>query len=413
MSGPRLRTRARRLLRASRWLLPAALFALSVVPTLATVMNTTGMAARAAAWSDRWHGPAAEARDWFRAGSAPVEELRPLAEAPARWEGPWHAVDRNYARFDRWFNDHVGLRNLMIRSKNEIDFRLFDSSRRVYFGARQELYGRNLIDNEMPATEYLLADPARADAVYRGARDFAARLKQQGVTLVLLTPIQKPYYTRALMPAFAPRVPDESHFMALYRRLRAAPELHFVDVKRHLDENRDKFPIFFKQDFHWTDLTAMVVAADATATIAALEGSPLRWRHALEADYQPFVGSEARFAARLNTRQTTIEPQLKKTWPTRHTETAFDAATTGWEFKTDRLDDAALLPATCLYGNSFSDGMLRAGLAEHFSRLGKISRALPLQQVPALIRGQCRYLIVQVLDIQTGHWAALASPPPQ
>jgi hypothetical protein len=280
----------------------------------------------------------------------------------------------------------------------------------VYFGAGQELYGRNLIDNEMPATELLLADPARADAVYRGVRAFAAGLKRQGVTLVLVAPIQKQYYTRARMPWFAPKVPDDSHFMALYRRLRETPELHFIDVKRHLDENQDKFPIFYKQDFHWTDLTAMVVAADATDTIAALEGSPLRWRHAMAADYQPFVGSEARFAARLNTREQTVEPQLRQTWQPRHKDTGFDAALTGWEFKTDRLDDAALLPPTCMYGNSFGDGMLRAGLSEHFSQFSKISRALPLPQVPALIQGQCRYLIVQVLDIQSGHWASLAPP---
>ncbi|MTV41955.1 hypothetical protein GM676_30865 [Duganella radicis] len=295
----------------------------------------------------------------------------------------------------------------MIRGKNELDYRLFNSSTRVYFGKDGELYGRNLIDNEMPATEQLLADPARAQAVYDGVLAFSEQLRQQGVTMLLVAPIQKQYYTRERLPSFAPQVPDDSHFMALYQRLKAAPRLHFIDVKRHLDQNRDKFPIFYKQDFHWTDLSAMVVAADVTDSIARLEGSPLRWRHAMQPDYQPFVGSEARFAARLNLKEQVIEPQLKQTWTPRHHDTPA-AANSGWEFSTDALDDPALLPATCMYGNSFSDGMLRAGLTEHFSQFHKLSRTLPLTQVPALLHGQCRYLIVQVLDIQTDRWASLA-----
>jgi alginate O-acetyltransferase complex protein AlgJ len=315
-------------------------------------------------------------------------------------------VERYYSHFERWFSDHLGWRNLMIRAKNEIDYRLFNSSTRVYFGAQGELYGRNLIDNEMPATEQLLADPVRAQAVYDGVLAFSEQLRQQGVTMLLVAPIQKQYYTRERLPAFAPQVPDHSHFLALYQRLKAAPQLHFIDVKRHLDENRDKFPIFYRQDFHWTDLSAMVVAADVTDTIARLEGSALRWRHAMQPEYQPFIGSEARFAARLNAQEQVIEPQLKRTWTPRHHDTPADAGS-GWEFSTDLLDDPSLLPSTCMYGNSFSDGMLRAGLSEHFRQFHKLSRTLPLTQVPALLHGQCRYLIVQVLDIQTDRWASL------
>ncbi|MYM23176.1 hypothetical protein GTP46_11015 [Duganella sp. FT135W] len=388
-------------LRASRLLLPAALLVLSVAPAL---LAFTSVAPQADAWLEL---QLAE-HEWvktYRAEVSPVEELRPLAPLPNLKD--WWPVERSYSRFERWFSDHLGWRNLMIRAKNELDYRLFNSSTRVYFGADGELYGRNLIDNEMPATERLLADPAQAQAVYDGVQAFNAQLRAQGVTMLLLAPIQKQYYTRERLPSFAPQVPDNSHFLALYQRLKTAPGLHFIDAKRHLDDNRSKFPIYYKQDFHWTDLSAMVVAADVTDTIAGLEGSPLRWRHPLEADYQPFVGSEARFAARLNLQEKVIEPQLKRTWTPRHQDKQAEPGS-GWEFSTDALDDAALLPATCMYGNSFSDGMLRAGLTEHFRQFHKLSRTLPLPQVPALLHGQCRYLIVQVLDIQTGHWASLA-----
>ncbi|NVM75102.1 alginate O-acetyltransferase complex protein AlgJ [Duganella sp. SG902] len=401
---PRRRRQLRQTLRASRLILPLSLLALSIAPALLAGIS---MSPKADAWLERHSAD----RHWvriYRAHVPPVEELRPLAALPEAKD--WWPVERYYSRFERWFSDHLGWRNLMIRAKNELDYRLFNSSTRVYFGKDGELYGRNLIDNEMPATERLLADPERAQAVYDGVLAFSEQLRRQGVTMLLVAPIQKQYYTRERLPAFAPQVPDDSHFLALYQRLKAAPQLHFIDVKRHLDENRDKFPIFYKQDFHWTDLSAMVVAADVTDSIAKLEGSRLRWRHAMQPDYQPFVGSEARFAARLNLKEQVIEPQLKQTWTARHHDTPA-AANSGWEFSTDALDDPSLLPATCMYGNSFSDGMLRAGLTEHFRQFHKLSRTLPLTQVPALLHGQCRYLIVQVLDIQTDRWASLAPAP--
>lgn len=405
-AGPQrgARRRLRAALRASRLLLPLALLALSTAPALLAGISASP---KADAWLERHISE----RKWVRAYRAhvpPVEELRPLAALPEAKD--WWPVERYYSRFERWFSDHLGWRNLMIRAKNELDYRLFNSSTRVYFGKDGELYGRNLIDNEMPATERLLADPARAQAVYDGVLAFSEQLRRQGVTMLLVAPIQKQYYTRERLPAFAPQVPDDSHFLALYQRLSAAPRLHFIDVKHHLDEHRDKFPIFYKQDFHWTDLSAMVVAADITDSIARLEGSQLRWRHAMQIDYQPFVGSEARFAARLNAREQVIEPQLKQTWTARHRDLPAPA-NSGWEFSTDALDDPSLLPATCMYGNSFSDGMLRAGLTEHFRQFHKLSRTLPLTQVPALLHGQCRYLIVQVLDIQTDRWASLAPAP--
>lgn len=351
----------------------------------------------------------ADAESWYHLNVAPVEELRPLAALPTAWQGRLIDTDKNYARFDRWFTDNLGLRKLMIRTKNELDYRLFRSSSRVYFGTHDELYGRNLSDNELPATEALLATPAMADQVYRGVLRFAADLQAQGVTMLLVAPMEKQYFTRERLPFFAPRVPDDSHFMALYARLKHAPGLHFIDVYAILQASQARFPIYFRQDFHWTDLVALTVARDATDRIAQLEGSGAGWRHPMAIDYKPFIGTEARFAARLDGGEDIVEPSLRKTWIDIHATAMLDAATTGLEFETDRLDGPDLLPPACMYGNSFSDGMLRAGLPEHFQKFTKISRAVALPAVPALIKGRCKYLIVQVLDIQADRWKSLAT----
>ncbi len=374
--------------RWGQWAAVAAVFAFSLVPAVLTALNGSSPAFAAA----------------LAMIAPPVEELRPLASRPAAWQGAWYDTDKNYAGYEKWFADNQATRNLMIRTKNELDYRLFRSSSRVYYGKDHELYGRNLADNELTATENELATPERRDAVLGGLRQYARDLRAGGVTMLLIAPVSKQYFTRERLPFFAPRLPDDSNFMKLYADLRTAPELNFIDVDAIQRAHRDKFPLYFRQDFHWTDLTAMTVAAATVDRIAALEGMPLRWRHRMEAVHEPFVGVEARFAARLATKPVIIEPQLKKTWTERHRQTPFDAKATGLEFETDTLDDAALLPSTCMFGNSFSDGMLRAGMPEHFTRFTKFSRALRLPELPALAQGRCKYLVVQVLDLQAGLW---------
>ncbi|HEY0845343.1 MAG TPA: hypothetical protein VGE12_08245 [Noviherbaspirillum sp.] len=335
-----------------------------------------------------------------------VQELRPLAPFPSSWQGGAMDVDKNYARFEKWFADHVGLRNLMIRAKNEIDYRLFRSSRRVYFGADDQLFGRSIADIELPATERLLDTPQKIEAVYQGVVRFSEKLRAQGITPIFLAPIQKQYFSGDRLPFFAPRLPDASNFMKLYERLNTSSEIHFVDVLGIIRSKQSEFPAYYRQDFHWTDLTAHAVAAATTDRIALLEGAKRGWRHPLEIQYEPFVGSEARFSALLSS-TALQEPMLKKTWTERHRLQQLDPKSTGLEFETGALEGDDLLPPTCMFGNSFSDGMLRAGTVEHFRTFTKIDRALPLQEVPRLIQNKCKYLIVQVLDIQTGHWLSL------
>lgn len=335
-----------------------------------------------------------------------VQELRPLTAFPSSWQGGAMDIDKNYARFEKWFADHVGLRNLMIRAKNEIDYRLFRSSSRVYFGRDDQLFGRHIADIELPATERILDTPEKVEAVYQGAVRFSEKLKAQGITPVFVAPVQKQYFTGDNLPFFAPRLAGASNFMKLYQRLNDSPDLHFVDAVGIVRAKQAEFPTYYRQDFHWTDLTALSVAAATVNRIAVLEGSKTGWKHPLEIQYEPFVGSEARFSALLSA-GALQEPMLKKTWKDRHTMIQLDPKVSGLEFETGMLDDEDLLPPTCMFGNSFSDGMLRAGIIEHFRKFTKLDRAQPLQEVPRLVQGKCKYLIVQVLDIQAGHWLSL------
>lgn len=380
--APAWRRRSRAARHLLRLLMVAVIFAVSLLPALPQLNG----------WNPR--------------DIPPVEELRPLASYPAGWEGSYLDTDKNYARFEKAFADHLGLRSMMIRTKNEIDYRLFRTSRRVYYGKNGELYGRSIADFELPLTELVLE--TKADASYAGLLRLAAQLRAQGTTMVLLTPLQKQYFTRERLPFFAPRVADDARFMRYYQRLKATPELHFVDFIALLRANEHKFPPYYKQDFHWTGPLAVAVSADTVRVIAELEGVPLRWRHQLEVEQRPFVGVETRFAGRLNTDQQIIEPFVKHNWPELHTRHKRDADATGIEFDTGLLARTDLLPPTCMFGNSFTDGMVDNGLVEHFQQFTRLSRKQSLESLPKLVAGRCKYLIMQVLDIQAVHWSDVA-----
>jgi len=377
--SPPARPRRRRPFRTCFILL---FFAISLVPAIATV----------------WQG----AR-----GATDLLEMRPLAPLPTHWEGRWYDFDKNYRGFEKGYSDHIGLRSLMIRTKNELDYRLFNSSRRVYFGKQNELYGRTMSDVELRATEDYLGDAGRIEAVYQGMLRLQQQLQAEGITMVLMTPMSKQYFTKDRIPFFMPRIQEPSHFMQLYRHFEQTPALHFIDVYRILTESQGKFPIFYRQDFHWTDLTAMTVAAAATDRIASLEGRAPAWRHPLTYHDELFDGSEARFAAVLSNKLP-MEPQLTKTWQDVHQVTPMDSRQTRFEAITDSVTGRDLLPPVCLYGNSFSDGLMRAGLADHYEQLVRVDRTLELKYVPDLIRGRCKYLIVQVLDSSAGAWLGLS-----
>lgn len=339
--------------------------------------------------------------------AADLLEMRPLAPLPTHWEGRWFDFDKNYRNFEKGYSDHLGLRSLMIRAKNELDFRLFNSSRRVYFGKHDEIYGHNISDIELPATEDLLSDPAKAELVYQGMEKVAARLKAQGTTLVLIMPMSKQYFTQDRIPRFMPRIQLPSHFMQLYRRFEQAPEFQFIDVYGILQASQGKFPIFYRQDFHWTDLSAMKVAEETVNRIARMEGRPPAWSHELAYHDEAFEGSEARFAALLSSKPQ-FEPQLTKTWQDVHQVNPMDVRQTGFESMTDIVSGRGLLPSTCLFGNSFSDGMVRAGLTDHFEQVIRLDRGMGIADTPPLIRGRCKYLIAQLLDSSAGAWLALS-----
>lgn len=342
--------------------------------------------------------------DWYSSKVDQVQEMRPLSQFPDKWLGPWYAFDKNHSQFEKWFNDQMGLRDFFIRTKNELDYRLFKSSTRVYYGADDYIYGRNLLDNELPATEGEMSSPESRDAILNGIITFTEKLKKQGVTTYFVTPMQKEYFSKDRLPFFAPRISQNSNFMRFYKSLKNEHKLNVIDVEGLIKSIPEQHRTFYTQDFHWTNVSAYYISRDIVNRIATEERSTSTWNHKLDIEYVPFLGSDARFSSRLIANENVMEPTVKKTWIPIHKINRFDVAQTGLEFDTDSVLNKGLLPETCMFGNSFSDSMLEVGLVDFFSKFTKLDRNRPLSDVPKLTNGRCKYLIVQILDIQPGHW---------
>ncbi|WBG92127.1 hypothetical protein N5580_06205 [Pantoea piersonii] len=344
---------------------------------------------------------------WYSSRVEKVEEMRVLAPFPDKWDGPWYALDKNYANFDKWFNDNMGLRDFFIRSKNELDYRIFRSSSRVYYGSDNYIFGRNLIDNELPATESVMASVTDRNSIINGMKLLSERLQKDGVTTYFVTPMQKEYFIDNKLPFFAPKIPQQSNFMSFYKELVDDSGLNVIDVYELIKSVPKDYRTFYSQDFHWTHLSAFMISKDIVNKIADKEKSLKKWDEKFEVINTPFLGSDARFSSRLIAQEHITEPTIKKSWVDIHNIYQLNIKQTGLEFETDLINDKKLLPETCMYGNSFSDGMLDVGIVNFFNKFTKVDRNRSVLDIPKLIKGRCKYLIIQILDIQPNVWSLL------
>ncbi len=328
----------------------------------------------------------------------PVEERRPLAQPLTHWQGSPLDVAANFQIAQPWFNDHVGLRNFMIRAKNEIDYRVFRSSTRVYYGRHGQIFSRNIADRELPASENLLAEPGKIEAIHNGIVRFTNRLQSEGITPIYVFPFMKQYFYQKDMPLIAPRLTFPTNYQKVVQGLLADPRLHVIDTYTPLLPANSPYRTYFLEDFHWTDASAFLIAKEVVGEISKLDGRPQNvWSHPLVVTQEKRQGAEARFAARLFLPP--IEDIGIKLDYTKRPQIPLDPKT-GFEYETNLVKDPSLLPPTCLFGNSFSDGMLYAGMPVYFQQLIHLDRDSPVIDVPQRIDGKCKYVVVQILDIQ-------------
>lgn len=293
--------------------------------------------------------------------STTVNENRALAKAPDAST----PIDRLPRVANDWFNDHFGLRSFLIKLKTQVDYSLFRTSDRVLVGRDGWLFYRSTVNVEPAMVETRLAQGKSADIV-QGMKLFTEALGKAGIRTVLVVNMMSDRFYADKLPAAAVRRPPHSRIDELVEKLRGLPSLRYVDSYAILRRTMQERPIFHKTDFHWNDPGAFPVAKAVVDTISSAEGWPASaWRHPLEITEVPSSGGIASFMplfvppseSALMVKPTYVLPpgsSIAKPIGVYEDVTIAQAGTPGY------------LPLAAFVGDSFLDGMVRAGLQAPF-----------------------------------------------
>ena len=334
-----------------------------------------------------------------------VDENRKLASAPVLRS--WEDVHKYTGDAVKWFDDHFGFRDFLIRSKTQIDYSLFGMSTRVHVGSDGWLFYRSVMDVQKPQIELSLRKDA--DAVIDGTRQLATVLAARGVKLVIMVAPMKDVYYSAHLPSTAKQLPDPRQVDLLQDRFRAMKEIIFIDSAAILKETAKKRNVFHKTDFHWNDPAAFEVARSLVNEIGKSEGkaNPV-WTHKLEIEEKSFSGGEASFMPiffppkenGLFVKPTWIEP----TYNYVEKKPPFE-----WVYEAIEPTANELPPITVL-GDSFFDGMIRSGMGIYFKKIYRANwNNTNLKEIMSNLPSDSHYIFLEFIEVANGAYAGLAS----
>jgi hypothetical protein len=310
---------------------------------------------------------------------SPVEERRAANPFPS----PQLLTATNgdfAAELNKWFDDRVGFRDLFIRAKNQIDYTLFHTSKKVYVGADGWLFYRYPIDSMANVDA---ADLSALEASYLA---LARRLNERGIHLIVVGyPLKAAIYPE-MAPPDMPLRPRGGSYDQFRKFLSARSELTFIDaeeIMKGLKATSSEL-LYAKGDIHATLFAQRAVVKEIIARIAQAEGRPdigwdekmklthLRWRtegverNALAVLFPPnedipiFKGFYYIGGQESDGHWFLPDPKI------------LDRADDGvgrpfdWEFRSLPELCAARLPGMVLFGNSFSDYYWALGLHRYF-----------------------------------------------
>jgi SGNH hydrolase-like domain, acetyltransferase AlgX len=308
---------------------------------------------------------------------APLEERRAANPFPPlrRLLG----TDGDFAAaLNTWFDDRVGFRALFVRVKNQIDYTLFGTSRKVWIGSDGWLFDR------FPAGFDL--DDAQLAILEEGYVTLAHRLGNRNIHLIVVGYPDK----SALYPEMAPaRMPllwtSGSNYGRFRQFLASQSEFTFIDAEEIMkrEKPRSAENLYQKADLHVTEVTQIAVVKEIVAQAARAENRlDVRWDEKLELSHAWVNGgSEARLMALL-TPPLEEAPYYAGSYEIGGTEPdghwtipdpgVLERADTGigrpfdWEFRSLPQLCTARLPGMVLFGNSFSDLYWAVGLQRYF-----------------------------------------------
>ena len=180
-------------------------------------------------------------------------EKRRLAERPALDLRPGTLVTFP-SRFEAYFNDHFGYRNLFIRRYNRIMKKYFAKSPvpNVLIGKNNWLFYTfsNLIDDFVGADPFTQSELETWRSNLEHKRDWLAK---HGIRYLFVVAPNKQTIYPEYLPDYLQKDRGQSRLQQLSAYLKTHSDVSILDLSTALNEEKQRHRVYYLTDTHWND----------------------------------------------------------------------------------------------------------------------------------------------------------------
>lgn len=306
-------------------------------------------------------------------GAFPVpvlDENRSRATRPAfTWNGVL-AGDAPFGKqYEKYFDDHYGFRDFLIRAKHQLDFTLFHRSDEVLIGKDGYLFYRSVTEQQQLAQDR--AWEGSKARLWKNLHDLHDHFAARGILFVLLPLPNKNTLYPELLPSWTVKRPAATAFHQL-RAMLANGDLPWVDAYQVLVDSKSDGQLFHRTDFHWNDVAAAFVGRALVDDLGRRTGTSVTWDVPVDrVALVKFSGGEALSLG-------LFSPPREDTWvsPPRMAGRSECAARQGAFIYVCKLRpevQGIFLPPTVILGDSYGEAFRSTDFPYHFQELRHLS----------------------------------------
>jgi hypothetical protein len=323
-----------------------------------------------------------------------LTENRLMKPRPTDWPTLFESGMSFAKRYEEYFNDNYGLRDLLIRTKNQLDYLFFHKAEKIIIGRDNWLFYKSVVEEEEIYLEKV--HPQDWDQMFAAMLKLNQVLAARGITLIIMPcPMNNSIYPE-MLPASAPRRPKPTVFDRYRKFLSDHPEIVTVDTVPLLLKLKESFQVFHKTDFHWTDPAGAYAAKALVDRLGNLSGIGDLWDLPIRIRIEKIsAGGETLALGLLRPiREDALFLETERSGVGEYSHTQQDNE---WTFRAKSGQQSRLLPCTVMFGDSFADALTRAGLTVYFSEFHKFYNWDFPQKFSKIPEGT-RYLILQHIE---------------
>ncbi len=206
-----------------------------------------------------------------------TQENRNFAEFPDIHQLSKIGLWDNYIKsFESFFNDHYGLRNLLIKTNSVIHTIYLNTSPRsdVIIGKDGWLFYNSPI-NGVNINDYYgetLFSDQEITTIQKNLLRLKSTLKAQGINLVVVLAANKHTIYDEYLPNYIQKNKGLLTRADQIKNIMKETEILYIDTRPILLKAKKEYqyPLYYKTDTHWNDLGGFVVSQEIVKTIATL-----------------------------------------------------------------------------------------------------------------------------------------------